>query len=266
MFHFSIINVGQYTELEKNKQVVPCCWLTFYKQGAKYFHHYWPDGTLNYSLDASSPANLSVACPNMIADYKFGKERENWVITLEGFPMRIQKYQLQLCIEGDWVKIPNKVDLSSEEAARWEFEIKKIARAFNNPIPENKLFYKSSLSRIIAFMLSKEGNQLGHPARRLKNFIDEDTSFHYSLEELSKKCGYSTDHIRVLFKQEFHITPKKYREQKRMQKAMQLISESQLSIKEIAYQCGFYYLSHFTKAFRNTFHQTPRDAIKHFRY
>jgi AraC-like DNA-binding protein len=61
------------------------------------------------------------------------------------------------------------------------------------------------------------------------------------------------------FKQIFNVTIKKYQIMRRMEFSRQLLDEGRLSIKEIAYQCGYSSQNSFAKAFKKLYSQTPTD-------
>ncbi len=92
--------------------------------------------------------------------------------------------------------------------------------------------------------------------------ISENLHKKLSLSEIGKSTGLSYVQFIRRFKQYTGVTPTEYVTGLRLQKAKQLLTETRLSIKEIAYTCGFeneYYFSNFFKkhtqaspsAFRN---------------
>lgn len=92
--------------------------------------------------------------------------------------------------------------------------------------------------------------------------ISENLHKKLSLSEIGKETGLSYVQFIRRFKQYAGVTPMEYVTGLRLQKAKQLLAETKLSIKEIAYTCGFeneYYFSNFFKkhtqaspsAFRN---------------
>jgi AraC family L-rhamnose operon regulatory protein RhaS len=50
-----------------------------------------------------------------------------------------------------------------------------------------------------------------------------------------------------------------------MDRAMELLTGTDLSIREIAFRCGYDSQSQFTAAFRTAYHLAPNDAHKKFR-
>lgn len=69
------------------------------------------------------------------------------------------------------------------------------------------------------------------------------------------QCASST--IRKAFKNETNITVSSYIEQKRMKQANELLAQNQLSITEIALQCGFSNSNSFYKAYRRVYGHAP---------
>ncbi len=57
----------------------------------------------------------------------------------------------------------------------------------------------------------------------------------------------------------------RYRQWRRLALAMELIANSRLSGKEIAFEAGFAHTAHLSSRFRTAFGLSPRAAIKRFR-
>ena len=64
---------------------------------------------------------------------------------------------------------------------------------------------------------------------------------------------------------EYRVSPLAYRRQRRMAQAMELISATGLSVKEIARRLGFHHTPAFTTAFAELFGRSPKEAIRAFR-
>lgn len=78
-------------------------------------------------------------------------------------------------------------------------------------------------------------------------------------EELAKICGCSVRHFSRLFREHFGhpLTPK--RTALRIQKARQLLVESNAKIIDVALDCGFQHVSLFTATFRRHTGMTPSE-------
>lgn len=74
---------------------------------------------------------------------------------------------------------------------------------------------------------------------------------------LAARGGISEVYMRRLFRERCHTSPKQYVTELRMQKAKQLLTESNATVGEIAMACGFTAIYHFSAAFRAAMGQTP---------
>ena len=270
MINFSISNIGFYTESQKHIQVVHTPFVVFQVSGLVYSRLYHPNGLLIKNRQNATPY-LQIALPGMKTDFEYSKERENWVIMLRDIPIRYSDssiHHLEIKDQNDWIQFPFSIDLEKEMVGKWQIEFRKIQQLFRDPIPKNRLHAKLEVLNIFNFILNQESKtSLGEsPAGKLKRLIDGDMKFERNLSELSKSCSFTSDHLRILFQKEFHITPNEYRTQKRMAQVMEYISSTFLNIKEIAAKTGFEHTSHLCMAFKKTYNITPGWGIKLFRY
>ncbi|MDD6994640.1 MAG: AraC family transcriptional regulator [Candidatus Borkfalkiaceae bacterium] len=90
-------------------------------------------------------------------------------------------------------------------------------------------------------------------------YIDQYFMTDITIDELAKESGYSPDHFRFLFKKQTNTTPKKYILNKRLKLAKKLLKESDLSITEICFRCGFESYSQFMTFFRTRANFTPNE-------
>lgn len=95
--------------------------------------------------------------------------------------------------------------------------------------------------------------------RQVVEIIDSEPSC--SIRELAQTVSLSAAHLQRLFKQQtgYHIGS--VMAERRLQKAAELLTVSNLSIKEIAFAVGYQHHSSFVRAFQRRFGQSP----KHYR-
>lgn len=105
-----------------------------------------------------------------------------------------------------------------------------------------------------------------HPA--LTKVIDS-INHHYSrplaMSELAAAAGISISALGRNFKRSLHMTPTQYINRYRISQACKMLSNSDIPIGSIAYQCGFFDQSHFTKTFQSILHATPGAYRKRYR-
>ena len=89
--------------------------------------------------------------------------------------------------------------------------------------------------------------------------IIENFNSDINIDLLAKKSGYSSVHFINIFKKIYGCTPKKYLLNIRMQKAKELLVNTNKSSKEIAYLCGFHDELYFIRYFKRNNNVTPTE-------
>jgi len=84
-----------------------------------------------------------------------------------------------------------------------------------------------------------------------------------SCAEIALNAGISARHLERLFKSETGISPFEYVQQQRLEKAKALLLGPGLSIRHVAYYCGFRQPSHFSRWFTRQNNCTPSAFRKH---
>jgi transcriptional regulator GlxA family with amidase domain len=80
-----------------------------------------------------------------------------------------------------------------------------------------------------------------------------------SIARLSAEVGLSPGRLRHLFRQETGQSPMRYFRYLRIQRAEELLRNSFLSIKEVAFRSGARDVSHFVRDFKKQYGITPSD-------
>ena len=79
------------------------------------------------------------------------------------------------------------------------------------------------------------------------------------ISTIAKDAGIDRKLLEAGFKLLFGITLKKYQLLRRMEFSQQLLDEGRLTIKEIAFKCGYSSQHSYGKAFKKLFNQSPTD-------
>ncbi|MBE5869622.1 MAG: helix-turn-helix transcriptional regulator [Lachnospiraceae bacterium] len=90
---------------------------------------------------------------------------------------------------------------------------------------------------------------------RAKELIAQ--NLHYTNNTLAAFLNYHPYYLNDLFKKNTGITLHQYILRQRLARAYELIATTQMSIEEIALQCGFCSQSHLSHLFKDTYHITP---------
>ncbi|MGE5632782.1 MAG: bifunctional transcriptional activator/DNA repair enzyme AdaA [Caulobacteraceae bacterium] len=80
------------------------------------------------------------------------------------------------------------------------------------------------------------------------------------LSHVSRQLGVSANHLIRLFKQHRSLTPTRYIAKIRVDKAEELLKQSDMDVLEIAYEVGFKSLSNFYKCFKEQTGHTPNES------
>lgn len=87
-------------------------------------------------------------------------------------------------------------------------------------------------------------------ANETEKRITEDFGRHYTVEELAASFGISPSALKKYFETVYGLPVSHYLRQKRMEKAEELLCETDMSIREIALSCGYENQGKFGGAFR----------------
>ena len=91
----------------------------------------------------------------------------------------------------------------------------------------------------------------------LKNIIELHLYSNLSIEELAKLSNLSISSFKRQFKKEFNDSPNNYIITKKIEKAKELLSITDIPISEIAYEIGFNDPLYFTRLFKNKTGTSP---------
>ena len=92
----------------------------------------------------------------------------------------------------------------------------------------------------------------------LLEFIKENYMKQITLVEMAQISNMSASHFSLTFHEFFGQTPIDFLNSYRVEHACMLLSNSELSITEVAYQCGFNDSSYFVKVFKKYKNITPK--------
>ncbi|HXI07316.1 MAG: helix-turn-helix domain-containing protein [Bradyrhizobium sp.] len=95
--------------------------------------------------------------------------------------------------------------------------------------------------------------------RRLREHIDANIDQRIRVEALARLANLSVCYFVRAFKQSVGVTPHDYLIRRRVERAMELLSGTDLSLSEIALAAGFADQSHCARRFRQHVGMSPRD-------
>lgn len=96
----------------------------------------------------------------------------------------------------------------------------------------------------------------------LKEFIESHLFEDLSLNDLASIAGMSLATFKRRFTSVFEESPKRYINNKRLEKAKGMLTQTSLRISDIAYDCGFNDVGYFSKMFHQKYNTTPTNYRK----
>jgi len=99
-------------------------------------------------------------------------------------------------------------------------------------------------------------------ARRAGRMLEENCGSGQSLDELAGRLGYTDRHLRRVFAAEYNVTPVQYLQTCRLLLAKNLLTDSNLSILDVAMAAGFGSLRRFNALFKQHYQLSPTALRK----
>lgn len=93
--------------------------------------------------------------------------------------------------------------------------------------------------------------------KRAIKIMDERLQSGISTEELARNLAVSSKTLNRQFKKHLDVPPHKFLTGLRIKKATALLFAQKMSLDQISYECGFCNRSHFSRAFRESYNQSP---------
>jgi AraC family transcriptional regulator len=94
-------------------------------------------------------------------------------------------------------------------------------------------------------------------------YIEENICSKLTVEDIAAKAYISPAHLQRLFHITFGMTIAEYVRSRKLQKALELLYNTDRKVCDIAYDVGFEHESSFIRSFKREFGVTPHEARKH---
>jgi AraC family transcriptional regulator len=111
---------------------------------------------------------------------------------------------------------------------------------------------------------SSRGGLAAWQKRRAAELLHENLRGHIRLSELARECGLSASHFARSFKSSFGISTHQWLIQHRVEHARQLMSQTNMSLMEIALNSGFSDQAAFTHTFQRLVGVSPGRWRRHY--
>ena len=97
--------------------------------------------------------------------------------------------------------------------------------------------------------------------RNIKNFMEENFDKPLKIEDYAYLTGRSLSTFRRDFKSYYNLTPQKWLKEKRLDRALTILQEKEISVTNLAYEVGYENISYFIKEFKHKVGQSPKQYI-----
>jgi len=122
---------------------------------------------------------------------------------------------------------------------------------------------------IMLYLLDKYGKKfelylhslISKESSSFNKVIESNVYSNLKLEEIAFLCNMSLSTFKRYFISEYKVTPGKWLQDKRLQRAKEILQEGPLKPSDIYLDYGYNNLSNFSIAFKNKFGVSPKDVI-----
>lgn len=120
-------------------------------------------------------------------------------------------------------------------------------------------FYSEWIHNLFAnhYPSQAKGNpEYNEVANIIRKFLDKHKGESPPFDEISQLCGYSKEHCNRIFRRAYNISMQAYFLNQKAAQARDLLA-SKKPLSDVAFECGFYDQSHFSRVFKEIFQISP---------
>lgn len=148
---------------------------------------------------------------------------------------------------------------------------REICRLYDTKHPTDEVVLQGLLLQMIG-MLARETRDVGERGTAKSNhhaliekalaYIEENLTEDLTLETVAAYVSLSPIHFHNTFKASTGRTLRAYVEEARLKRAVNLLVSTDMTLTEIAFECGFSSQSYFSFVFKRSMGKTPREYAK----
>lgn len=149
-----------------------------------------------------------------------------------------------------------------EKAFEVEDKMQECLIHYSYPKPYSDTFTSAILKEILCYIAQRTDSKSQEPCETVQEimlYISKNYDREITNTEISKELGYHSFYLNRIFKKETGITIHKAVLNEKMKVAKRLLKETDISIKEVAEEVGFFDRSRFCTAFKKHTGRTPLE-------
>ena len=263
-----ITSAGIFTRKQSFCQTTQCVFLGMVVSGLEKMNISFPDGQDAGKITENS---LFLLPKGFTIDFAFNENRENYVIVcqIDNLHWNPQTTSNELFLDDFCLAIPRMITLNEENSALMRKIFRQVTELTASALPADakagELLAQSILSEFVRHSSDSLPGKIHPAASGMKQAIDGDVNFTYSLNKIMADFPFSPVRLRRLFHQAYHTTPAEYRARKRFSKIQELMSDARLSLKEIADAAGMNNVTHLNSFVKKQCGLTPAQLRKNIK-
>lgn len=164
------------------------------------------------------------------------------------------------------ISLPNFIKTDKKD--KYLALFKRFCKHYGNGTLSDEMICESVMLEIFYYLITDTARTTAR--ERVKNnnyeviestvvYIKENLTADLSLQTLADRAGFSEIYFHKCFRASVGMTLREYVEAQRIKRATMLLAQSNMTLTEIAYECGFSSQSYFSYAFKRSMGMTPRE-------
>lgn len=211
--------------------------------------HFILSGNCSFCGQTLSRGAIFIAAPHVPYVFSVSEDYEHFYICFTGHHAKKIFNLFNIPTDGlSYFQLPSEED--------YIFANKTLSAAFETNSEKCSL---GALLTVLSMLKAPSANVALSHAEKAENFIQDNYDQNISMEDIANFLYISEKHLCRIFKQRYSIPPRHYLLSLRMNKARELILDTDMLIKEIAESVGYISPFTFSEAFSNFFGYPPSE-------
>jgi two-component system response regulator YesN len=245
---------------------LPEAWLKLQRMSE--YRYFWPDKELIFSEDIplllpeTSP--LGISEQNLNQFIRRGEAAKVESVLDEIFEKTLESLAPEL-LRQVWRELLSEIYLLSREFELRLTDLLSSEEQERNyldnfhSIPEIKIWLLEKFKRLMEQIQSRDAKTYSFPIRQAIAYLEENYPQNITLDALSGHVGLSKNHLCTLFRMETGENFVDYLHRIRIERAQELLKNTDLRISEVGLRVGYQDAKYFTKVFQKYQNCTPSE-------